>query len=46
VATIILVAVMVYAAKLWTWLKRQHIYLARGLATGIAFMFFSYFFSR
>lgn len=46
VATLCLITVMVYAAKLWSWLKQQHIYLARGIATTIVFIFFSYFFSR
>jgi len=45
-ATLALIAVMVYAAKLWSWLKQQHLYLARGIATMGAFIFFSYFFSR
>lgn len=45
-ATIALIAVMVYAAKLWSWLKLQHIYLARGIVTMGVFIFFSYFFSR
>jgi surface polysaccharide O-acyltransferase-like enzyme len=46
VATLALITVMIYAAKLWTWLKQRHIYLARGIATSGAFIFFSYFFSR
>lgn len=45
-ATIALMTVMIYAAKLWSWLKLQHIYLARGIAFMGAFIFFSYFFSR
>ncbi len=46
IATLALISAMVYAAKLWTWLKQQHVYLARGIATTGAFIFFSYFFSR
>jgi uncharacterized membrane protein len=46
VATLVLITVMVYAAKLWSWLKRQHLYLARGIAVMGVFIFFSYFFSR
>jgi len=46
VATLVLMTIMIYAAKLWSWLKRQHLYLARGIATMGAFIFFSYFFSR
>ncbi len=45
-ATLALIAVMVCAAKLWSWLKQRHIYLARGIATMGVFIFFSYFFSR
>ena len=46
VATLLLMTAMIYAAKLWTWLKQQHIYLARGIAFMGTFIFFSYFFSR
>lgn len=46
VATLALIVVMIYAAKLWSWLKQQHIYLARGIAFMGAFIFFSYFLSR
>ncbi len=45
-ATLALIIVMVYAAKLWTWLKQQHLYLARGISFMGTFIFFSYFFSR
>jgi uncharacterized membrane protein len=45
-STLVLIAVMVYAAKFWSWLKQQHLYLARGIATMGVFIFFSYFFSR
>jgi len=45
-ATIALIAMMIYAAKVWSWLKLQHIYLARGIVTMGVFIFFSYFFSR
>lgn len=46
IATIALIAVMVSAARLWSWLKQQHLYLARGIATMGVFIFFAYFFSR
>jgi surface polysaccharide O-acyltransferase-like enzyme len=45
-ATIVLIIVMVYAARLWTWLKQQHIHLARGISFMGTFIFLSYFFSR
>jgi len=46
VATLALMVAMVYAAKLWSWMKQQHLVLARGIAMMGAFIFFSYFFSR
>ncbi|HEY6952868.1 MAG TPA: acyltransferase family protein [Bacteroidota bacterium] len=45
-ATVVLTAVMILAAKVWSWLKQRHVYLARGIATMGAVIFFSYFFSR
>ncbi len=46
IGTVALIAVMVYAAKWWTWLKQQHLSIARGVATSVVVLFFSYFFSR
>jgi uncharacterized membrane protein len=45
-ATLVLITVMVYAAKFWSWLKQRHLYLARGIVAMGVFIFFSYFFSR
>ena len=46
IATVALMTFMVYAARLWSWLKQLHIHLARGIVVMGTFIFFSYFFSR
>lgn len=45
-ATVGLIVVMIISAKLWGWLKRQHVPLARGISFATVFLFSYLYFTR